>query len=629
MTDFAKPLPQNLDAERAILGAVLQDDKALDDAGTVSQGDFFLHEHATILRTMREIADRNEPIDLVTLSEKLRYDGKLEATGGAPYLASLADGTARISNVGHYAKTVREKAVLRRAIHLAERILNAAFEGGEVESVLDTATQGYLDLAIEGASGGCMGKSYRDAAVSLMRGFDTRSRKPVLTGLEKLDKATGGFFGGELITFTASTGAGKTLLAQQIRRFACGTGLDTLYCSGEMTAEHLVSRELATEALIEHWKMRRPERLEDTEYKALMNVCAHECDRCRILDGELSLRGIRMAARRLKRATGLDLVVLDYDELIDAPGKNELEQQRELVRGAKRLGVELNVPLIIISQLRKPLDAKESAKPTLEKIYGSGAKSKHSSWIFHIDRPYVRDLEGENGEELFPRRWNEEYIDAPVVKHQNQPSTNQEGVEGILKEATGQYRVLYALLAGCGPLRAGEALGLEISKHISNDCRTVYIRQKAKRGEIQPYLKTQNGERDVDLCKNLAAMLKDFIGIRTSGLLFCTSTGAQLLQSNTLQDSLHPILRKLQHVKGGFNIFRRYRITHLKKSDCPGALEHFWSGHAQTHVSERYTKLWQDREYRLEWAEKIGMGFELPKASVARLALLIPFRKTG
>jgi hypothetical protein len=118
----------------------------------------------------------------------------------------------------------------------------------------------------------------------------------------------------------------------------------------------------------------------------------------------------------------------------------------------------------------------------------------------------------------------------------------------------------------------------------------------------------------------LAAMLKDFIGARTSGLLFCTSTGRQLLQSNTLQDSLHPILTKLEHVKGGFNIFRRYRITHTKKSDCPGALERFWSGHAQTHVSERYTKLLQDRDYRLEWAEKIGMGFDLPARSSGHVA---------
>jgi hypothetical protein len=158
---------------------------------------------------------------------------------------------------------------------------------------------------------------------------------------------------------------------------------------------------------------------------------------------------------------------------------------------------------------------------------------------------------------------------------------------------------------------------------------TLYIRQKAKRGEIQPYLKTQNGERDVDVCKPLAEMLREHIGTRTSGLLFCTSTGAQLLQANTLQDSLHPILKNLEHEKGGFNIFRRFRITMLETAECPKALQHFWSGHAPTHVSERYTKLLQGRDYRLAWAETSGMGLELPKPSTGLRGLLIPFRKTG
>lgn len=247
----------------------------------------------------------------------------------------------------------------------------------------------------------------------------------------------------------------------------------------------------------------------------------------------------------------------------------------------------------------------------------------------NIVRAVVASAVNENGEQLFLRTWNEEFIDAPLVKQQKQPSTDKKGMESILKEATGRYGALCALLAGCGPLRAGEALGLEIDKHISEDCRTLYIRQKAKRGKIQPYLKTQNGERDIDLCTPLATMLNEFIGTRTSGLLFCTSTGRQLLQTDVLRDSLHPILKRIEHVKGGFNIFRRFRITELKKSDCPDVLQHFWSGHAPTHVSERYTKLLQDRDYRLEWAERIGMGFDLPVRSIGQLGQLIQFRKTG
>src|SRR6516165_3224650 len=181
-------------------------------------------------------------------------------------------------------------------------------------------------------------------------------------------------------------------------------------------------------------------------------------------------------------------------------------------------------------------------------------------------------------------------------------------MEAILKEANEQYRVLYALLAGCGPMRAGEALGLEIDKHISEDCRTLYIRQKAKRGILQPYTKTRSGTevnldgecigRDVDLCSPLATMLRVFIGDRKSGLLFCRPNGLQVLQRTVLKMSLHRILDNPELEKGGFNIFRRFRITHIKTSECPDFLQHFWSGHASTHVSERYTKLLKDREFR-------------------------------
>ena len=239
----------------------------------------------------------------------------------------------------------------------------------------------------------------------------------------------------------------------------------------------------------------------------------------------------------------------------------------------------------------------------------------------NIVKGVVASAINENGEEIFPRKWNEEYIDAPVIGSQRQPSTTSDSLTAIIDNAKGHYRMLYALLAGCGPLRAGEALGLEIGKHISPDFRTLYVSQKAKRGVIQAYLKTKNGAREVDLCVDLAAMLKEYVGERTEGLLFRTASGAQLLQTNCLRDSLHPVLTKLEHVKGGFNIFRRYRITYLEKSDCPDSLKHFWSGHAQKHISERYVKLLEEREYRLEWAERIGLGFKIP-TSVGLLGLL-------
>ena len=111
--------------------------------------------------------------------------------------------------------------------------------------------------------------------------------------------------------------------------------------------------------------------------------------------------------------------------------------------------------------------------------------------------------------------------------------------------------------------------------------------------------------------------------------MFCKENGDQLPQRDILKYSLHPILEKLGYVQGGLNIFRRFRITLLRTSECPDALQHFWSGHAQTHVSERYTKLLRQRDFRLDWAEKIGPGFELPKAPISNLSNLIEFRRVG
>jgi len=260
------------------------------------------------------------------------------------------------------------------------------------------------------------------------------------------------------------------------------------------------------------------------------------------------------------------------------------------------------------------------------------AESLASSTIrdyVNITKAVVGSAIDENGEERFPRKWNAEFIDAPLIDKQRQPTSCAEGISDILLFALGQYRMLYALLAGCGPLRAGEALGLEIDKHISRDFRTLLIVQKAKCGQLYPYLKTKNGERQVDLCSRLAEMLREFVGERREGLLFRSSTGAQLLQSNTLSDSLHPVLDYIAHDRGGFNIFRRFRLTHLETSGCPDALKHFWSGHAHKHVSERYVKLAEDRDFRLMWAEKIGLGFEFPGGSVGQRGQLIEFRRAG
>jgi replicative DNA helicase len=392
-TDIERPLPNSLEAERMVLGATMQDEKAFDALLQLKAEDFFLPQNLRIYEAVRDLNERHQPIDMFTVGEELRMNAKLDEAGGIGYVSSLTDGIPKITNVEFYAKLVGEKALLRRVIHTANAIMQSAFESqASTDGLLDMAVQSMIDLAITGAGQDNLGKTFRDAAVDCVRNLQEQAVRPVLTGISELDAGTGGFLPGELIIVTAGTGVGKTLFAQQTRRKACSDGLHTLYCSVEMTPEHLVSRELATNASVEHWKMRRPNQITDREYSALVEAAAHECERCRIVDGELSLQKIRTTARRLKRQGGLDFLVMDYDELIDAPGKTELDQQRALVRGAKNIAMEVKVPVMLISQLRKPLEPKEKTKPTLERIYGSGSKSKHASFVIYVDREYVRDF---------------------------------------------------------------------------------------------------------------------------------------------------------------------------------------------------------------------------------------------
>ena len=250
-------------------------------------------------------------------------------------------------------------------------------------------------------------------------------------------------------------------------------------------------------------------------------------------------------------------------------------------------------------------------KELVEKMSASLSAASIRDYV-NIVKGVVASAINDDGEELLPRKWNEEYIDAPLIDAQRQPSATSDGVKAIVAAAKGQYQMLYALLAGCGPLRAGEALGLEIDKHISSDFRTLTVAQKAKRGIIQPYLKTKNGIREVDLCPVTRGNAQGIRGpshVR-SAILHEHRRPTPAGEHSPRQPPPHP--RRNEHVKGGFNIFRRFRITHLEKSDCPEALKHFWSGHAPAHVSERYVKLLNDRAYRLDWAERVGTGFVLP-----------------
>jgi len=254
-----------------------------------------------------------------------------------------------------------------------------------------------------------------------------------------------------------------------------------------------------------------------------------------------------------------------------------------------------------------------TAKTLVAKFHEAGLSPKTISNYFGLVKLIVGSAIDREGEQMFPRKWNHEFIDLPIVEKQHQPVFSAETMSAIVSKADRQEQVLYSLLAGSG-LRVGEAFGLEI-KHLSADCRTIKIEQSMWAGKLQTP-KTKNAFREVDLAPELAKLLKSFVGDRKSGLIFTNQAGRPLSQTNLVRRSLHSILEQLEVEKSGFHGMRRFRATWLRKQRAPEDLIRFWMGHAKTSITDDYSKLAQDVAFRLETAEKVGTGFAVPTALI-------------
>jgi integrase len=219
----------------------------------------------------------------------------------------------------------------------------------------------------------------------------------------------------------------------------------------------------------------------------------------------------------------------------------------------------------------------------------------------------------DKGEEIFPVKWNDNFMDLPAVdsSDQNTPTFTVGEIETILSKAEGQDRLLYALLAGTG-LRVGEALALRV-KDVEGS--VLHVRHSLWNGKLSSP-KTDAGRREVDLPSPLAEAVQEHLDDRGSGFLFQTSEGTPLAPSNLLRRSLHPILAEMKREKCGFHSFRRFRIAHLEKARVLEILIRLWAGHAPGSLTEKYAKqIREDRPFRQESCERAGLGFRIPEVA--------------
>jgi len=404
-----RTLPHNLDAERSVLGAILIENRALDQAVEIlREEDFYREGHRTIFRVMSRLGDRRDAIDLITLKEELAREGRLDAIGGAPYISSLLDGVPRSANVEHYARIVKEKAILRNLIGSANRILDRCFDGQDAAtSLLDEAEKEIFSLAETQMRSAFV--HLREVAKPTLEYIDrVQQHQELITGLatgfEKLDEMTSGLQNTDLIVVAGRPSMGKTAFALNIAQ-AVGTrmGKHVGIFSLEMSREQVFLRMLCGQARVDAHQLRTG-RLGAEEWSRLTPAFSDLTEAPIYIDDSagMTVFEMRAKARRLKAEKGLDLLVVDYLQLMRGRDRSESRNQEisEISRSLKALAKEIGIPVIAVSQLsRAPEQRTGNHRPQMSDLRESGAIEQDADVILLLFREeYYKqndpDLEG-------------------------------------------------------------------------------------------------------------------------------------------------------------------------------------------------------------------------------------------
>jgi replicative DNA helicase len=397
-----RTLPHNLEAERSVLGAILVHNDAFNTAAQVIDGrDFYRDAHRRIFDRMVTLSERNEAIDFVTLKEELSRGGDLDHVGGPAYIASLVDGVPRATNVEYYARIVKEKATLRNLIYAANKILTSAYEADqEPELILDEAESSIFAVADDRLKAGFV--PMRDLVkenfpkVELL--FEhKRLVTGVPTGFVDLDEMTRGLQAGDLVIIAARPSMGKTSLVLNIaQHVAVQPDLTVGFFSLEMSKEALFIRLLTSEAQIDSHRLMSGA-IGQKDYGRISHAIETLSAMRLFIDDTANIGVLEMRAKspRLQAEHGLNLIVLDYIQLMSARGRyeNRTLELASISRSLKGLAKELNVPIVVLSQLSRAPEARADHRPQLSDLRESGALEQDADVVVLIyrDDAYNRD----------------------------------------------------------------------------------------------------------------------------------------------------------------------------------------------------------------------------------------------
>ncbi len=421
---FVRVPPQSLDAERALIGSVFLRPEALYEIiDLVTPASFYADKHARIFEMMLELMNKREPIDLISLSERLESKGFLEAIGGRHYLGEISQGVPTAANARHYAEIIQKKHLMRLLIEAADHVTRLGFdEAAELESLLDEAEKRVFDVTQKYS----LNQNFKELRPLLHQAYERlehlsnspQELRGVPTGFKGLDNLLAGFQPSDLIILAARPSVGKTSLALDIaRRTAVEHGTSVGIFSLEMSSHQLVDRIMAAQSRLDSWMLRRG-RIKGDQFVALRNALGELSNAPIYIDDQPgnTIMRMRSAARKLKMEKDLKLLIVDYLQLMvpgNARAHDSLVQQvTEISRSLKHLARELHIPILALSQLSRDVE-KRGGEPRLSDLRDSGSIEQ--------DADVVMFIHGDDKKDEHNRREQMTEKKIIIAKHRNGP----------------------------------------------------------------------------------------------------------------------------------------------------------------------------------------------------------------
>jgi replicative DNA helicase len=397
--------PQNVEAEQSVLGGILIENEAVNKVLEIlTPEDFYRDAHRRIFEALITLSERDEPADLITLSNELRKINQLDSAGGTSYLASLIDLVPTAANIEYYAKIVKEKSILRKLIETSTEIITQSYEDREdVEELLDEAEQAIFQISENRVNPSFypIKTIVKDSFAIFQRLYE---KKELITGVpsgfRELDRLTAGFHPADLIIVAGRPSMGKTALCLNLAQYAAiEKRIPVAIFSLEMSKEQLVIRMFCAEAHVEGSRLRTGF-LNESDWPKLTIAAGNLSEAPIYIDdtAALSVLELRAKARRLKAEHGLGMLIIDYLQLMKGRAKVESRQQEisEISRSLKALAKELSIPVIAVSQLSRKTEERTGNRPQLSDLRESGAIEQDADLIIFIYRDEIYNRSDDN-----------------------------------------------------------------------------------------------------------------------------------------------------------------------------------------------------------------------------------------